>query len=315
MAQIKEIEGGAPSKVDNENQVDFKENSSSINAHAHENRVNISSTSSILCITKTSQLRDFLASLHLSTHERNEILSLCEWIKSEKLSIKICQNIKIGEIILSYFSALSPTNPSMIGCFKRWVHFRSKYDDIYDDYGDDAQKLRALFDSGVFSIGFDNEERPVCFINTEFYNDAFEKKIIRKACILLVFSLSWNMKQNKFDTIALRKGICVYLNLSHWSVGMAPWNVLKALKTAMEAAPFYLVNIYVLNMPKFMYIIQSLVRKLVQKHAMDKIVILDDENSYFHFAKRELTPRYAQGKLSVTATQWMSNRGFLASDS
>merc|ERR1740123_521426 len=112
MAQMKEIEGGAPSNF-NEEEREQKQDSFSMNDC--DNKINASSA--ILCITQTNELRKYLQSLNeLSSDVENDILSLCEWIKSEKgLSIKICQNIKMSELILAYFSSFSKTNPGKFG--------------------------------------------------------------------------------------------------------------------------------------------------------------------------------------------------------
>ena len=59
--------------------------------------------------------------------------------------------------------------------------------------------MKQFFDSGIFSIGFDNQRRPIWFINTEHYDDTFGMEIITKASELWVTSLLWNLAKNEYD--------------------------------------------------------------------------------------------------------------------
>jgi len=214
----------------------------------------------------------------------------------------------MAEIIMAYFSSLSPTNPDIFGCWKKWITYRSDH----SLYGVNPQKLKAFFDSGIFSIGFDNERRPVWFINTEYYDDTFGQDIITKAAILWVSSLHWNLNKNEFDLFALRRGLSVYVNMSHFSINMISWSILQSVKKAVVAYPFQCVDIYISNIPTFMYLIKQLAAKVVVPHAMDKFIILPDTNDYFEkYAKKHKTPICAGGTLKVSATQWIKDRGFL----
>ena len=94
---------------------------------------------------------------------------------------------------------------------------------------------------------------------------------------------------------------------------MVSWSVIQAVKKAMVAFPFYLVQIYVSNIPTFMYLLKQLAGKVMVPHAMEKVKILGDANDYFEngYAEKHETPICAGGTLRVSAVQWMKNRGFL----
>jgi len=180
-------------------------------------------------------------------------------------------------------------------------------------YNVSAAKLKAFLDTGVFSIGFDCERRPVWFTNTEHYDESFGADVVAKASALFAASLHWDLRKNELDLLALRRGICVYANLSHWSINMVSWSTMNMAKRLLVAFPFHLVSIYVSNMPTFMYLLKQLAAKVLVPHAMEKVKVLADSNDYFEqgSARKEETPLCAGGTLRVSATQWLRDRGFL----
>jgi len=255
-------------------------------------------------------LDQWLDSMNLSTEEKKGVLSLCEWIKTEKMSPKLCHEMWMVDVVTSYFSSLSPTNPDLHCCYKRWIQYR--HDNSLIGENINAAKLKQFFDTGIFSIGFDNERRPVWFINTEFYDESFGVDIITKACVLWVSSLQFDIAKNEFDTFCLRRGLSVYVNLSHWSINMCSWNVVQAVKKAVVAYPYWLVDIYVANIPTFMYLLKQLAAKVLVPHAMQKFKVLADSNEYFEkYASKHKTPICAGGTLKVHPSQWVIDRGFL----
>jgi len=268
--------------------------------------------SSILSIINVDDLNRYLDSINLTMEEKSGILKLCEWVKTEKLSIKLCEEMWMAEIVIAYFASLSPTNPDLNGTWRRWISYRS---DHLDDglYNVNPKRLIEFFESGIFSIGFDKQRRPVWFCNTEGYDDSFGVEVITKACILWVASLQWDLTKNEYDMFALRRGLSVYCNLSHWSINMASWSVIQAVKKAMVAFPFQLISIYVSNIPTFMYLLKQLAAKVVVPHAMEKVKILGDVNDYFEdgYADKHETPICGGGTLRVSALQWIKDRGFL----
>ena len=152
-----------------------------------------------------NELNKYLDCLMLTKEEKKGILELCEWVKTEKLSIKLCSEMWMAEIIITYFGSLSPTNPDLFGCWKRWITYRCDH----GLYNVNAKKLNEFFDTGIFSIGFDNQRRPIWFINTEHYDDTFGAEIITKASTLWVTSMLWNLSKNEYDMFALRRGLSV----------------------------------------------------------------------------------------------------------
>ena len=93
---------------------------------------------------------------------------------------------------------------------------------------------------------------------------------------------------------------------------MASWSILQSVKKALIAYPYWLIDIYVVNIPTFMYLLKQLAAKIVVPHAMEKFKILTDSNEYFEkYAPKHKTPICAGGTLKVSATQWIKDRGFL----
>lgn len=93
---------------------------------------------------------------------------------------------------------------------------------------------------------------------------------------------------------------------------MASWSILQSVKKVAVAFPFHLIDIYIINIPTFMYLLKQLAAKIVVPHAMEKFKILTDQNEYFNkYAPKHKTPTCAGGTLKVSATQWMVDRGYL----
>lgn len=137
-------------------------------------------------------------------------------------------------------------------------------------------------------------------------------EVITKALVLMAASLQWDLAKNEYDFFALRRGISLYVNLSHWSINMTSWSVMMAVKKAMVAFPFHLVAIYVSNIPTFMYLLKQLAAKVVVPHALEKVKILGDTDDYFkEFANKQETPICAGGTLRVSAIKWFESRGYL----
>merc|ERR1712113_529026 len=115
-------------------------------------------------------------------------------------------------------------------------------------------------------------------------------EVVAKVAVLWVTSLLWNLKKNEFDLFALRRGICIYGDLSHWSMQIVSWSVLMAVKKAMIAYPFCLEAVYIANIPTFMYLLKQLAAKIVPASAMQKMVILEDNKDFFKYAEKRKTP-------------------------
>lgn len=180
-------------------------------------------------------------------------------------------------------------------------------------YNVNAIKLRKFYDTGVFSLGFDTESRPVWHVNSECYDDSFGPEIVTKAAILFATSLLWNMKTNEYDFLALRRGISLYGDCSHWHIQILSWSVAMAVKKAMIAYPFQLHKAFVANIPRLIFLLKQFASKVIEPTAMAKVVILADQNDYFEkgYAEKRKTPICAQGTLKVSITQWMEDRGYL----
>ncbi|ETO12655.1 hypothetical protein RFI_24718 [Reticulomyxa filosa] len=200
----------------------------------------------------------YFDSLSLTTHERKELEELHEWIGRDTLSNKMKDELCLGDMILSCYSSYSKNNPDAKGCWKRWISYRD--DSPLKDVN--FRRVREFFDTGLFNVAYDKESRPVFIINTKHYDDSFGPEITAKATILFITSLLWNVRQNSFDFDALRKGICVYADLSHYSINMLAWNVIQACKSALIAFPFQLIDIYCVNTPTFVYMLRQIAAKV-----------------------------------------------------
>ncbi|ETO32061.1 hypothetical protein RFI_05057 [Reticulomyxa filosa] len=150
-------------------------------------------------------MSQYLDTLTLESNEKEELMKLHEWIKSDALSNKLKDELCFADIILSYFSSFSPNNPDAVGCWKRWVMYRN--DSPLKDVN--FSRVREFFDSGVYGVGYDKENRPILIINSKHYKDSFGPEITAKATILFVTSVLWNIRNNSYEFDALRKGFCI----------------------------------------------------------------------------------------------------------
>jgi len=236
------------------------------------------------------------------------LFELHEWIIHDTLSNKMKEELCLGDMVTSYFSSFSRNNPDAKGCWKRWISYRN--DSPCKDVN--FHRVKEFFATGFFNVGYDKENRPVFIINTKYYDDSFGPEITAKATILFVTSLLWNIRDNYFDMDALRKGVCIYADLSHYSINMLAWNVIQACKSALISFPFQLLNIYCVNTPTFVYILRQVASKILVPHAMEKLKILGDTDEYFEkYGVREKTPVQNGGSWKMTTIEWMRERGFI----
>jgi len=253
-------------------------------------------------------IEQYFDQLNLSQEEHEGLETLCKWIRDDEESLSMVEELSIGDVVLSYFSSYSPHNPDPQGCWQRWIKFRkeSPLKDV------DIQEIQDFLDTGVFNVGFDKEHRPIWFINCQHYNDNFSAEIITKATLLMVTSLLWNVKKNEFDFVALRKGICVYLNLTGFGINMMSWKTVLLLKNSLIAFPYQLIDIYVVNAPSLIYILRQVAAKIVVPHAMNKFIVFKNANQLFeNYANINDIPVVGGGLSKMTATQWAKQRGFL----
>ncbi|ETO00822.1 hypothetical protein RFI_36618, partial [Reticulomyxa filosa] len=137
--------------------------------------------------------------------EKKALLELHEWVVNDSLSNKMKDELCFGEMIICYFSSFSRNNPDAKGCWKRWISYRD--DSPLKDVN--FRRVREFFETGLFNVAYDKENRPVFVINTKHYDDSFGPEITAKASILFLTSLLWNIRDNSFDFDALRKGVCI----------------------------------------------------------------------------------------------------------
>jgi len=229
----------------------------------------------------------YLDSLPIESSEKKTLLELHEWISNDTLSIKMKDELCFGDLIMSYFSSFSPTNPDAKGCWKRWAAYCH---DIPLN-GVDFRRIREFFDSGFYNVGYDKQNRPVFIFNSKHQDTSFGPEIITKASILLLTSLLWNINTNSFDFDALKKGISFYMDLSHYSISTMSWNSVQACKLALIAFPFQLGDLYCINTPTFIYILRQIAAKVIVPHAMERVKIVGSSEEYFEkYGLKEKTP-------------------------
>ena len=149
---------------------------------------------------------NYFDTLELTKLERREIEHLHNWVKQDKLSMKLAEELCIGDLVLSYFSHYSKTNPDAQGCWKRWIQYRNDNTILKDV---NYERIREYIDTGVLGVGRLKNKRPVLIINSQYYDDSFGPEVCTKALLLLITSLLWDLKKDEFDYVALRRGISV----------------------------------------------------------------------------------------------------------
>lgn len=247
----------------------------------------------------------------VTSDEREALFELHKWIGNDTLSNKMKEELCLGDMIMSYYSSFSRSNPDAKGCWKRWVGYLD--DSPLKDVN--FNRVKEFFATGLYNVAYDRENRPVFIINTKYYDDSFGPEITAKATVLFITSLLWNIRSNEFDFNALRKGVCVYADLSHYSINMLAWNVIQACKSALVAFPFQLIDIYCVNTPTFVYMLRQIASKIIVPHAMEKIKVLGSSDEYFEkYGIKSKTPVENGGTWKISTTQWMKERGFIESE-
>jgi hypothetical protein len=246
----------------------------------------------------------------ITEKERAELIEFHGWISADRASQKqLTEEICLADVIFSYYSSFSPTNPDLHSCWRRWLQY--KFDNPYKDLN--FHRVLEYLQSGILNICFDRDGRPIIIVSTKNYDSTFGPEITAKGTALVFISMLYNLKTNEFDFNALRRGMSIYADLSHFSLTMMSWNVIAALKAAAIALPFSLVEIYCVNTPTFLYLLRQFAGKVLVPHAMEKIKVLKSNEEFFtlHNADRERTPVEHGGKWKGSAVQWLTERGFL----
>ena len=105
----------------------------------------------------------------------------------------------IGEVILSYFASVSPTNPDAFGCWDRWLQYRL-IEDIHAKLNSvDSKSLTKWFSPGGNAIAYDNDGKIVCCILSKHYDGYLDDDTQRKAVILLLMSFFWDLSSDQMD--------------------------------------------------------------------------------------------------------------------
>merc|ERR1712228_47615 len=226
--------------------------------------------------------------------------------------LTVYSELKIGEIILSFFASLSPTNPAPFDCFDRWIKYRMQKDIISKINKVKNKDLLKFYETNANQIGYDNDNRVIWFVSTEKYDGYIDDDTQRKGVMLLIMSFFWDLKLNKFNLHTLRHGILSHLNLSHWSMSLISMSTVYAIKDNMVAFPYALKDIFILNPPMFVYLVKTAAAQFFNEHSLKKFIFLQDQNEYFKkYASKKKTPILAKGTCKMTVTQWMQKRGYI----
>jgi len=220
----------------------------------------------------------------------------------------------VGEVILSFFASVSPTNPDAFGCWDRWLQYRLN-EDIHSKLNEvDPKSLNKFFSTNSNAMARDSNGQPIWCILSKHYDGYIDDDTQRKAVILLLMSFFWNLSSDRMDLEVLRQGIKALLNLDHWSLQLIGWSTVYAIKDAMVAFPYALHDIYILNAPMGSYIslIKTTAAMFFTAHSLDKFVILNDTDHFMkEYASKENVPADLGGDSKALFCDWMKDRGYI----
>ena len=187
----------------------------------------------------TSMLAKQFESPKLTAKEHQGLLALFDKILATGLPSRpyllLYERMKVGEVILSYFASLSPTNPDAFGCWHRWVVYlldATMTAKLAPDAVSDS-KLAAFYATQGSQVGFDRQGRFIWFVSTKHYDGDIDDDTQRKAVVLMLLSFFWDWKRDAMDLGVLRSGIRSHLDLSAWAVNLISWSTVTAIKDAM----------------------------------------------------------------------------------
>merc|ERR1719242_693807 len=113
------------------------------------------------------------------------------------------------------------------------------------------------------------------------------------------------------DLDTLRNGILSHLNLSHWSMTqpIMSWSTINAIKDNMVAFPYSLKDIFILNPPMFVTLVNSAAALYFNAHSLEKFIFLENQQEFFKkYASKDKIPILAEGSNKMTVTEWMKQR-------
>eukprot|EP00485_Elphidium_margaritaceum_P024429 CAMPEP_0202713954 /NCGR_PEP_ID=MMETSP1385-20130828/62004_1 /ASSEMBLY_ACC=CAM_ASM_000861 /TAXON_ID=933848 /ORGANISM="Elphidium margaritaceum" /LENGTH=341 /DNA_ID=CAMNT_0049374511 /DNA_START=26 /DNA_END=1051 /DNA_ORIENTATION=- len=253
----------------------------------------------------------------LTEKECTEILALFTAICDAGVPTKghfiiYSEELFIAEIIMSYFSSYSETNPDAIGCWDRWLKYRLNKDISQSLKTVSHEQLQKFYGTQSNAVGFARNNKLIWFTSTENYDGYIDNDTQRKGMILLLTSFYWNRKNDKLDLNVLRGGIYAFMNLSHWTINLIGLSTMYAIKDAMVAFPYTLHDIFIYKPPMLIYLVKSVAAQFFVSHALDKFVFLDDSNAFFQqHADKPQTPTIADGSNKLLIEEWMRDRGYI----
>ena len=253
----------------------------------------------------------------LTEEELSELIALFNKIYKNgvktKLRLKIyVEEIEIGEIILSYFAKVSHTNPGEYECWERWIKYRINKEISLKLAEVKKENLEKFINSQAIEIGYDNKGRLICFFSTKNYDGYIDADTQRKAALLIIQSFGWNKIKNEFDLNVLRKGILAHLNLSDFSINIAGWATISALKDLIPVHTWALKDIFIVNPPMLVYLVKTVAAQFLTEHSLDKFIFLESQQEFFQkYASKDKTPVVAEGTSNIVLSQWMKDRGYI----
>ena len=116
-----------------------------------------------------------------------------------KVHLAVYSKMMIGEVILSFFASMSPTNPDAFDCWDRWLKYRLN-EDIHEQLNAvDNQSLNKFFGTNSNAIGYDNNGKVMWCILSKHYDGYIDDDTQRKAVILLLMSFFWDLNRDQMD--------------------------------------------------------------------------------------------------------------------
>eukprot|EP01083_Nonionella_stella_P083898 232057_1 len=251
----------------------------------------------------------------LTDKERTEIYELFSKIHllgvTTKSKLTVYSELKIGFIILSYFASLSATNPNAFGCWNRWVTYRRRKDIRIGLQNVKAENLEKFYATKSNEFGYDNKGRLIWFVSTKDYDGFIDDDTQRKGYMSLLMSFLWDIKTNTFDLKTLRGGVQSHIDVSHFSMSLISWSTVYAIKDCLVAFPYQLNDIFIVNPPMLVYLVKTVAAQFFVAHALDKFILLDDEQHYFReYASKDKTPTVAKGTSNLVLSEWIKQKGY-----
>ena len=173
----------------------------------------------------------------ITDKELNGLESLYKHIINDEASKELANELFLEDIVMTYFSTLHPTNPTPINSWKRLTTLLKKkpFKDVNMD------DVKAFLKGGLISFGYDKQEYPIWFIQSQNYNENQPVNAMSYAVRIWIYSIFCDRNKNSFDLKQMRRGLHYYTDMKAWSLRLISWKVLIALRDCQYGVPYGIV--------------------------------------------------------------------------